>query len=70
MSDIAERWEKNLEHLKNGWFGDPRSAKTILCYWTAQAEAGYPGARENVKYFEEMAGTEREENEKIHGVRV
>ena len=70
MSDIAERWEKNLEHLKNGGFGDPSSAKTLLCYWEAQEEAGYPGARENVKYFEEMARIEKYENEKIHGGRI
>ena len=56
-----ERWEKNLEHLMSGGFGDTTKAETLLNYWYAQADAGYPGARENVKYFEEMVGIERQE---------
>ena len=61
MTDIAERWEKNLEHLMSGGFGDTIHAETLLNYWYAQADAGYPGASENVKYFEEMCGIERKE---------
>lgn len=61
MTDIAERWEKNLEHLMSGGFGDPLHAETLLKYWRAQESAGYPYASENVKYFEEMCGIERKE---------
>lgn len=59
MTDIEKRWEKNLDHLMNGGFGDPTKAETLLNYWYAQESAGYPYASENVKYFEEMVGIER-----------
>lgn len=54
MTDIAEVWEKNLEHLHDGVFGDVSNANTFLYYWIAQERAGYPGASENVKYFADI----------------
>lgn len=48
------RWERNLEFLMSGGFGDVFNANTLLRYWQAQEHAGYPGASENVRYFEEM----------------
>ena len=65
MADITKAneqaavWNKNLEKLQNGAFGDIDadneiiSYHTMLRYWKAQASAGYPYANENVKYFEE-----------------
>jgi hypothetical protein len=65
MADITKAneqiatWNKNLEKLQNGAFGDVDadneiiSYHTMLRYWKAQASAGYPYADENVKYFEE-----------------
>lgn len=53
-TDIASRWEKNMEHLKSGGFGPVDEPQTLLQYWKAQERAGYPYASENVKYFEEM----------------
>lgn len=50
-----DAWLRNLQSLKMGEFGvDTKSPKTLLAYWKAQAEAGYPCAEENVRYFEEM----------------
>ena len=60
-TDIASRWEKNMEHLKSGGFGPVDEFKTLLLYWKAQERAGYPYASENVKYFEEMI--EKEKND-------
>lgn len=48
------KWNKNLIMLSSGGFGDINSPETLLAYWKAQAEAGYPFAEENVRYFEEM----------------
>ena len=59
MINNEERWIKNLNHLKNGDFGDPTQAETLLRYWRAQECAGYPYANENVKYFEKMVERER-----------
>ena len=53
------RWNKNMEHLKSGGFGSmdgKECFETILRYWKAQEQAGYPGASENVKYFESLIG--------------
>lgn len=44
-------WERNLENLKAGTLGDPRSTVTLLRYWQCQERAHYPHARENVEYF-------------------
>ena len=50
-----QSWTRNLEMLVLGAFGiDTKSPKTLLRYWKAQAEAGYPLAEENVRYFEDM----------------
>lgn len=66
MADITKSneqiaaWDKNLEKLKNGEFGAYKlpgeSEKALLRYWRAQAEAGYPSADENVRYFEQLVG--------------
>ena len=51
-------WERNLETLRNGGFGNFTLAeecpKALLQYWKAQAEAGYPNAIDNVRYYEEI----------------
>lgn len=47
-------WDKNLDRLTNGEFGVATSPEALLRYWQAQAEAGYPSADENVKYFEQQ----------------
>ena len=60
MENNRKIWEENLERLKRGEFGDARAITdeghelTMLAYWQAQAYAGYPGASENVKYFENI----------------
>lgn len=59
---MCDRWEKNLEALKSGALGDVNSPETLLRYWKAQAEAGYPYAEENVRYFEEMVRKEKREH--------
>ena len=59
MVGKEEHWNKNLEHLMNGGFGDTTKPETLLNYWYAQKSAGYPYASENVKYFEEICGIER-----------
>lgn len=51
-------WERNLEKLHIGAFGDASSPKALLEYWKAQELAGYPYAEENVRYFEEMVRKE------------
>lgn len=57
-------WLRNLTSLKMGEFGiDTKSSKTLLKYWKAQAEADYPFAEENVRYFEDMARKESENAE-------
>ena len=58
-TDVASRWEKNMEHLKSGGFGPVEQPQTLLQYWKAQERAGYPYAREGVKYFEEMVEKEK-----------
>ena len=60
---MCDRWEKNLEMLKSGALGDADSPETLLRYWQMQAEAGYPCASENVKYFEDMVRRESEGTE-------
>ena len=44
----------NLENLKAGTLGDPKSNVTLLRYWQFQERAHYPNARENVEYFSEL----------------
>ena len=60
IADQAATWERNLEGLQNGMFGEiatydeATTNQTMLNYWQAQERAGYPYASENVKYFEEQ----------------
>lgn len=60
-------WEKNMKKLKDGKFGElehpQKCCETLARYWKAQAEAGYPLAVENMKYFEDMARKESEDTE-------
>lgn len=54
-------YTRNLTRLISGEFGiDKNSPKTLLAYWKAQSEAGYPLAEENVRYFEDMVRKESE----------
>ena len=58
-------WNKNMEMLKSGGFGSMNGEecyKTLVRYWKAQEEAGYPMASENVKYFEDIL---RKENKYV-----
>lgn len=56
-------WERNLEGLINGVFGEISQPETLYKYWLAQAKAGYPCAEENVRYFEDMMRIESEDTE-------
>lgn len=60
-NERAAVWKRNMEFLISGGFGDISNAETILKYWMEQERAGYPGARENVMYFEDMLGVSRHE---------
>ena len=53
-SKLFSVWDRNLDRLRNGEFGVATSPEALLRYWQAQAEAGYPSADENVKYFEQQ----------------
>ena len=54
-----DMWLRNITSLKMGEFGiDTKSAETLLKYWKAQADAGYPYAEENVRYFEDIVRKE------------
>ena len=57
-SEKHRKWDENLIMLSSGGFGDTNSFETLLAYWKAQAEAGYPCAEENVRYFEDMVRKE------------
>ena len=50
----GEIFDRNFKKLTSGEFGNPEKFETMVAYWKAQAEAGYPFADENVRYFEEM----------------
>ena len=56
-SDIFDR---NFKRLTSGEFGNPEKLETMVAYWKEQAEAGYPLAEENVRYFEDMVRKDRE----------
>lgn len=56
----AEIFDRNFKKLTSGEFGNPEKFETMVAYWKSQAEAGYPLADENVRYFEEMARKEIE----------
>ncbi len=47
-----------MQRLKSGEFGVPSSPETILKYWQAQFDAGYPNSIDNVRYFEEIVQKE------------
>lgn len=49
------RWNLNLANLAAGAYGDPKDPSTLVRYWSDQADAGFPRAVENLKYFEELA---------------
>ena len=65
MADITKAnekiaaWEKNLEKLKNGKFGAETSPEALVKYWRAQADEGYSGADDNVRYWTEVTGMAR-----------
>ncbi|MCQ2385329.1 MAG: hypothetical protein MJ078_01440 [Clostridia bacterium] len=48
-------WQKNLENLQTGAYGNPQDPGTLLHYWQCQERAHYPFARENVEYFKAIA---------------
>jgi hypothetical protein len=54
----GEIFDRNFKKLTSGEFGNPEKFETVLAYWKVQAEAGYPYAEENVRYFEDMARKE------------
>ena len=59
MIEQQKIWERNLERLKAGEFGahnitEPGHEHALLAYWKAQADAGYPYAESNVRYFESI----------------
>jgi hypothetical protein len=51
-------WNENVRMFNNGNFGSLDKAETYLNYWKAQAEADYPLAEENVRYFEKLVRKE------------
>lgn len=59
-------WQRNLENLKAGTLGDPKSNVTLLRYWQSQERAHYPHARENVEYFALALEIEKGEREYEH----
>ena len=57
QTEQEKLWEKNEELLRYGAFGSLYGEEcyyTMLEYWKAQAQAGYPYASDNVKCFELM----------------
>lgn len=58
-----EIYDRNFKRMTKGEFGNPEKFETMVAYWEAQAEAGYPYASENVKYFQEMVAREKFNNE-------
>lgn len=56
-------FEKNLDMLKSGLFGNLGEPETLVAYWKAQAVAGCPYAIENVKYYEGMIRNGEKANE-------
>jgi hypothetical protein len=54
----GEVFDRNFEKLTSGEFGNPKKFETMVAYWKAQDEAGYPLADENVRYFEDMVRKE------------
>ena len=48
-------WRMNIDALSAGAYGDPKDPATLVRYWLNQADAGFPGAAENLKYFVKLA---------------
>lgn len=48
------RWCLNLANFSVGAYGDPKNPVTLFRYWHDQADAGFPGAEENLKFCEEL----------------
>lgn len=49
------RWNLNIANLAAGAYGDPKDPATLVRYWSDQADAGFPGALENLRFFNELA---------------
>lgn len=49
------RWNLNITNLAAGAYGDPKNPATLVRYWSDQADAGFPEAEENLKYFVKLA---------------
>jgi uncharacterized lipoprotein NlpE involved in copper resistance len=66
-------WDKNLERLKNGEFGDLKNPKehekALMRYWQAQDEAGYPSASDNVRYFASQIKCKETKMQKVRGMK-
>ena len=60
----AEIFDRNFMRLTSGEFGNPQKFETMVAYWKEQAEAGYPFAEENVRYFEDVARKENKNADK------
>lgn len=57
QTEQEKLWEKNEKRLRYGEFGSIYGEEcyyTMLEYWKAQEQAGYPYASDNVKCFELM----------------
>lgn len=48
-------WRMNIDALAAGAYGDPKDPATRVRYWSDQANAGFPGALENLRFFYELA---------------
>ena len=48
-------WRMNIDSLAAGAYGDPKDPATLVRYWHDQAHAGFPGAMENLRFFDELA---------------
>ena len=48
-------WRMNIDALVAGAYGDPKDPATLVRYWRDQASAGFPGALENLRFFDELA---------------
>lgn len=60
-------WDINLTNLQRGTLGNPEMPATLLRYWQLQDKAGFPYARENVEYFQNiLSKNENKESEKIN----
>ena len=56
-------FDKNFDMLKSGLFGNLGEPETLVAYWKAQSDAGYPYAIENVKYYEQIIRNVEKKND-------